>query len=265
MESIVLTPSDLNERIYSIGTWLLVSGIINIISPFFLASIAFRNSYLIILALLIPMIAMAAFLFIAIRVLWKHKDIFRDPVFTNGVLIALIGSSIIIAWSAVLFLMLLINVVLHPELLWTEISISLIALLPIGIGALITLLGFIFLGIFMWRFGDINNSGIIQIGSIIQAFLWGIGMVLTGVGLRILSENGRRALAYEKFLDTVKERIATSKPTYEIGVNLKIIANQFNIPTYLLITIANQWIERGELKGKIIRYYFIPEEIQEQE
>jgi len=271
-------PSRVNEVLSDLGFWYLLTGILGflawpalIISPIWMEMMV---GLFIGITAVLGIIAFVTYL-IALLKTRELKEMTGEDMLSLGPSLAIIGIFFVIIMLIVLvvFFITFLFYVSGPSISMNaliqapppgEPTTTTIIIIPMiifmglgGVGAILVLIGLILTAIGFWKFGEMNKSSIIQIGGILMIFLFNIGALILGLGLREIASKGRSALANETLLNTVKDYLDKQAPR-GVSIDLRDVGSQYNIPGVLMIQLVKYWIMTGELQGTLSGYYYIP-------
>jgi len=199
------------------------------------------------------------------------KDITDDDMFSLGPMLSIVGLVFVVVFILIFVVIIAIALFTMPitisknfpvfhlaqETMYIYVGISLLfVMIPIGLGATLLIIGLILLAIGFWRFGEANNSTIIQVGAILMIILGNIGTLILGIALRDLAFKGRSSLANEALLNMVKDYLDKQAPR-GFGIDVRQVGAQYGIPGYLMLQLVRHWVTVGELQGVLNNYYYI--------
>jgi len=260
--SITLSPlEEINETIYNIGIWLLITGILQImIIPLFwsLFPLFFYNkdtysihsafgvmeATIFLNVTLIPLISL-----IAITKIRELRNISDEDLFNTGAMIVILGVMISIVWN----LITIILTAIYLKNIFMHIFYSLVFL---GFSYIIIFIGKILLAVAFWRFGEMNKSDIIQVGALIYVFVDFIGFIILGLTLYSTATKSREAITNTVLLTMIKDKLSKEMPR-GTSIDLRDLAKGYGIAPYALIHLVKRWVMSGELEGTVSGYNYI--------
>ncbi|MHA1590024.1 MAG: hypothetical protein ACTSVA_05415 [Candidatus Njordarchaeales archaeon] len=264
MESIFFMPGEYNDIVWDVGTWYIASGILLLLSSPFspipmigrggISTISILGTML--LGLVLELVAWL-FEMVALIKTRKLERVSGEGFFSTGPLLTIIG--------IVLFMMVTVLTLLSYLSVSSTVSEGAGGVIYLAIGLIIfgflgsgilALIGHILITIAFWRFGDLNKSDLIQIGSLVYLFIPIIGYLLIGFALRGMARKGREFLLNATAVDAIKTRLREEFPE-GASIDLRDFARQYDIPPYLLLAMVNHWIITGELEGILMKYTYI--------
>lgn len=258
----------INEKVYEIGKFLLILGILQVLLiPIMwmilsLAALKYGAYTHISMSMMFPSVftSFGITFFLSILGIIKMREltnVINEDVYYSGITIALIGAALSALFGLILQLMVLvlINNISSVFLGGTLLLI----ILASGLGLLIYFIGRLLMALGLWHFGDFNKSDIIQLGCLIFVFLDWLGFIFIGYGFYDLAVKTREAMRNTAILTVIKDRLIREGPVFKT-INLRKIAREYNIATYALVSLVNSWIAANEIKGFVSGYNYIHQE-----